>query len=149
MRKYLVRGGNTYPKARSSPNGGQQLLFRKKLYGVYVFMYLCMYIISVVVLQIYIYQSCAHIDNYQQVYEVQIQVPKCNSIMDEKIFGKGWNYLSKCKIFRKWWTTYRHYVRWVALRLWSVCSPVHRSRWSGLSYWHSCEPAFKILLHFV
>jgi hypothetical protein len=25
------------------------------------------------------YQSCAQIDNNQQVYEVQIQVPKCNS----------------------------------------------------------------------
>ena len=38
-------------------------------------------------------------------------------------------------------------LRRVALELWSVCSPVHRSRWSGLSFWHSCEPAFKILLH--
>ena len=27
------------------------------------------------------YQSCAEIDNNQQVYEVQIQVPKCNSIL--------------------------------------------------------------------
>jgi hypothetical protein len=27
------------------------------------------------------YQSCAQIDNNQQVYEVQIQVPKCNSIL--------------------------------------------------------------------
>jgi hypothetical protein len=40
-----------------------------------------MYIISVVVLQIYIYQSCAQIDNNQQVYEAQIQVPRCNSIL--------------------------------------------------------------------
>jgi hypothetical protein len=38
-------------------------------------------------------------------------------------------------------------LRWVALGLWSVCSPVHRSRWSDLSFWHSCEPAFKILLY--
>jgi hypothetical protein len=43
--------------------------------------YVCMYIISVVVLQIYIYQSCAQIDNNQQVYEAQIQVPRCNSIL--------------------------------------------------------------------
>jgi hypothetical protein len=27
------------------------------------------------------YQSCAQIDNNQQVYEAQIQVPKCNSIL--------------------------------------------------------------------
>jgi hypothetical protein len=26
------------------------------------------------------YQSCAQIDNNQQVYEAQIQVPRCNSI---------------------------------------------------------------------
>jgi hypothetical protein len=46
-------------------------------------MYACMYIISVVVLQIYIYQSCAQLDNNQQVhaYEAQIQVPRCNSIL--------------------------------------------------------------------
>ena len=44
-------------------------------------MYVCMYIISVVVLQIYIYQSCAQIDNNQQVYEAQIQVPRWNSIL--------------------------------------------------------------------
>ena len=25
MRKYLVRGGNTYPKARSCPNGRQHI----------------------------------------------------------------------------------------------------------------------------
>ena len=68
--------------------------------------------------------------------------------MDEKIFGEGWKHLSKRKILPKWRTTYRHYVSWVALGLWFVCSPVHRSRWNGLSYWHSCEPAFKILLHF-
>jgi hypothetical protein len=42
-------------------------------------MYVCMYIISVVVLQIHVYQSCAQIDNNQQVYEAQIQVPRCNS----------------------------------------------------------------------
>ena len=39
-----------------------------------------MYIISVVVANIF-YQSCAQIDNNQQVYAVQIQVPKCNSIL--------------------------------------------------------------------
>jgi hypothetical protein len=44
-------------------------------------MYVCMYILSVVVLQIYIYQSCAQIDNNQQVYEAQIRVPRCNSIL--------------------------------------------------------------------
>ena len=27
------------------------------------------------------YQSCAQIDNNQQVYEAQIQVPRCNSIL--------------------------------------------------------------------
>ena len=42
-------------------------------------MYECMYIISVVVLQIYF--SCAQIYNNQQVYEVQIQVPRCSSIL--------------------------------------------------------------------
>jgi hypothetical protein len=41
----------------------------------------------------------------------------------------------------------RQTLRWVALGLWSVCSPIHRSIWSGLSFWYSCEPAFKILLH--
>ena len=46
-----------------------------------VYVYVCMYILSVVMLQIYIYQSCAHIDNNQQVYEVEIQVPKCNNIL--------------------------------------------------------------------
>jgi hypothetical protein len=44
-----------------------------------VCIYVCMYIISVVVLQIYF--SCAQIDNNQQVYEVQIQVPRCSSIL--------------------------------------------------------------------
>jgi hypothetical protein len=28
-----------------------------------------------------VYPSCAQIDNNQQVYEVQMQVPKCNSIL--------------------------------------------------------------------
>jgi hypothetical protein len=28
------------------------------------------------------YQSCAQIDNNQQVYEAQIQVPRCNSILN-------------------------------------------------------------------
>ena len=28
-----------------------------------------------------VYQSCAQIDNNQQVYEAQIQVPRCNSIL--------------------------------------------------------------------
>ena len=27
------------------------------------------------------YQSCAQIDNNQQVYEAQIQMPRCNSIL--------------------------------------------------------------------
>jgi hypothetical protein len=27
------------------------------------------------------YKSCAQIDNNQQVYEAQIQVPRCNSIL--------------------------------------------------------------------
>jgi hypothetical protein len=27
------------------------------------------------------YQSCAQIDNNQQVYEAQIQVPRCNSVL--------------------------------------------------------------------
>ena len=41
-----------------------------------------MYIISVVVLHANIfYQSCAQIDNNLQVYEAQIQVPRCNSIL--------------------------------------------------------------------
>ena len=44
-------------------------------------MYVCI-IISVVVLHANIfYQSCAQIDNNQQVYEAQIQVPRCNSIL--------------------------------------------------------------------
>ena len=43
-------------------------------------MYVCMYIISVVVLQIY-FTRIVQIDNNQQVYEVQIQVPRCNSIL--------------------------------------------------------------------
>jgi hypothetical protein len=87
MRKYLVRGGNTYPKAR----------------------------------------SCPQIDNNQQVYEAQIQVPSCNSI------------------FKAVHTTEDniHTLRWVALIVWSVCSPVHRSRWGGLSVWHPCEPALQ------
>jgi hypothetical protein len=42
----------------------------------------CMYVynISGGVTNIF-YQSCAHIDNNQQVYEEQIQVPRCNSIL--------------------------------------------------------------------
>ena len=41
-----------------------------------------MYIISVVVLHANIfYQSCAQIDNNLQVYEAQVQVPRCNSIL--------------------------------------------------------------------
>jgi hypothetical protein len=49
---------------------------------MYVCMYVCMYIISVVhgVANIF-YQSCAQIDNNQQVYEAHIQVPRCNSIL--------------------------------------------------------------------
>jgi hypothetical protein len=62
-------------------------------------------------------KSCAQIDNNQQVYEVHIQVPKCNSIL--KLF---------MSILPNWRTTYRHDVRWVALGLWSVCSSVYRSR---------------------
>jgi hypothetical protein len=44
--------------------------------------YVCMYIynISGGVANIF-YQSCEQIDNNQQVYEVQIQVPRCNSIL--------------------------------------------------------------------
>jgi hypothetical protein len=30
------------------------------------------------------YQSCAQIDNNQQAYEAQIQVPRCNSILKAK-----------------------------------------------------------------
>jgi len=44
--------------------------------------YVCMYAYNIsggVVNKFY--QSCAHIDNNQQVYEVQIQVPNCNSIL--------------------------------------------------------------------
>jgi hypothetical protein len=45
-------------------------------------MYVCMYVynISGGVANIF-YQSCAQIDNNQQVYETQIQVPRCNSIL--------------------------------------------------------------------
>jgi hypothetical protein len=42
--------------------------------------YVCMYIISGGVANIFD-QSCAQIDNNQQVYEEQIQVPRCNSIL--------------------------------------------------------------------
>ena len=44
-------------------------------------MYVCMYVynISGGIANIF-YQSCAQIDN-QQVYEAQIQVPRCNSIL--------------------------------------------------------------------
>jgi hypothetical protein len=90
------------------------LLFRKK-----IIWYVCGGVANV------FYQSCAQIDNNQQVNEVQIQVPKCNSIL--KLF---------MSIIPNWRTTYIHYVRWVVLGLWSVCSPVNRSRWSGLSFWH-------------
>jgi saccharopine dehydrogenase-like NADP-dependent oxidoreductase len=44
-----------------------------------VCMYVCMYVCGGVANVFY--QSCAQIDNNQQVYEVQIQVPKCNSIL--------------------------------------------------------------------
>jgi hypothetical protein len=48
---------------------------------MYVCMYVCMYYnISGGVANIF-YQSCAQIDNNQQVYEAQIQVPRCNSIL--------------------------------------------------------------------
>ena len=45
---------------------------------MYVCMYVCMYAynISGDVANIF-YQSCALIDNNQQVYEAQIQVPRC------------------------------------------------------------------------
>ena len=45
-------------------------------------MYVCMYVynISGDVANIF-YQSCALIDNNQQVYEAQIQVLRCNSIL--------------------------------------------------------------------
>ena len=51
---------------------------------MYVCMYVCMYVhvynISGDVANIF-YQSCAQIDNNQQVYEEQIQVLRCNSIL--------------------------------------------------------------------
>jgi hypothetical protein len=49
---------------------------------MYVCMYVCMYVytISGGVANMF-YQSCAQIDNNQQVYETQIQVPRCNSIL--------------------------------------------------------------------
>ena len=48
---------------------------------MYVCMYVCMYYnISGGVANIF-YQSCAQIDNNQQVYEAQIQVPRRNSIL--------------------------------------------------------------------
>jgi hypothetical protein len=91
MRKYLVKGGNTYLKAKSCPNGRQHtdinvsclgtvVCVLANVYRVYVCMYVCMYIISVVVLQIY-FTRIVQIDNNQRVYEVQIQVPRCNSIL--------------------------------------------------------------------
>ena len=44
-------------------------------------MYVCMYIfISGGVANIF-YQSCAQIDNNQQIYEAQIQVLRCNSVL--------------------------------------------------------------------
>jgi hypothetical protein len=45
-------------------------------------MHVCMYVynISGGVENIF-YQSCAQIDNNQQVYEAQMQVPRCNSIL--------------------------------------------------------------------
>ena len=45
---------------------------------MYVCMYVCMYVynISGDVANIF-YQSCALIDNNQQLYEAQIQVPRC------------------------------------------------------------------------
>ena len=45
-------------------------------------MYVCMHVynISGDVAKIF-YQSCALTDNNQQVYEAQIQVPRCNSIL--------------------------------------------------------------------
>ena len=59
-------------------------------------MYVCMYVYNIsggvanIFYQSYnisggvaniFYQSCAQIDNNQQVYEAQIQVPRCNSIL--------------------------------------------------------------------
>ena len=43
-------------------------------------MYVYIYNISGGVANIF-YQSCAQIDNNQQVYEAQIQVPRCDSIL--------------------------------------------------------------------
>ena len=43
-------------------------------------MYTYVYNISGGVANIF-YQSCAQIDNNQQVYQAQIQVPRCNSIL--------------------------------------------------------------------
>ena len=50
--------------------------------NLYVIWCVCMYVynISGGVANIF-YQSCAQIDNNQQAYEVQMQVPKCNSIL--------------------------------------------------------------------
>ena len=45
-------------------------------------MYVCMYVYKVSGGVAYIlYQNCAQIDNNQQVYEAQIQVPRYNSIL--------------------------------------------------------------------
>jgi hypothetical protein len=50
--------------------------------NLYVIWCVCMYVynISGGVANI-CYQSCAQINNNQQAYEVQMQVPKCNSIL--------------------------------------------------------------------
>jgi hypothetical protein len=86
MRKYLVSGGNTYPKARSCPNGRQHTDIKMSCLGTVacvlartsIKMYV--YNVSGGVAHIF-YPSCARIDNNQQVYEAEIQVPRCNSIL--------------------------------------------------------------------
>jgi hypothetical protein len=51
------------------------------MYIVYMYVWTNVYNINGGVANIF-YQSCAQIDNNQQVYEAQIQVPRCNSILE-------------------------------------------------------------------
>ena len=41
MRQYLVRGGNTYPKARSCPNGRQRTDIKMSCLGTVVYAHPC------------------------------------------------------------------------------------------------------------
>ena len=41
MRQYLVRGGNTYPKARSCPNGRQHTDIKMSCLGTVVYAHPC------------------------------------------------------------------------------------------------------------